>query len=73
MSKYIWQEKYEAALVETDPFKLPKRIASAKDAINKRLRILKPHHSSSAKVEYQAILDAEVMLRGLENFHRDSG
>jgi hypothetical protein len=65
-AKYIWQARYEAALVETNPVELRTHIEKARDAMSKRLGVLKPRGTVSAMDEYQAIRDAEVMLKILE-------
>ena len=65
--RYLWQDRYEAAVVETDSRILPKRIEKARDAMKKRLRVLKPQISNLARAEYEAIRNAEDLLRAIEN------
>ena len=69
-AKYLWQERYLAALIETDSFLLPNRIKAARDVIKRRLHALKPRGSSPAMTEYQAIRDAEAILNTLEKLKR---
>ena len=45
--KYLWEEqRYEAALLETNDDKLRTRIATALDSMNRRLIALKPKESA---------------------------
>jgi len=67
---YIWQERYEKAILESDINKLPAQIAKAKDAINKRLNVLAPRKFPDARAEYEAIDDAMHMLNVLERQRR---
>jgi hypothetical protein len=59
-----WQADYQAALVELDPEKLPKRVETAETAIFKRLQTLSGNQGSYA--ERQAIEDALGSLRLLK-------
>jgi hypothetical protein len=64
MSYPEWQADYQAALVELDPEKLPKRVEAAETAIFKRLQTLSGNQDSHA--ERQAIEDALASLRLLK-------
>ena len=64
--RYLWQDRYEAAVIETDSKLLPKRIEKAREAMQKRLRSLKPKNSHFARAEYEAIRNAEDLLRAIE-------
>ena len=55
-----WQEAYRAALLETDPAKLPGRIEQAYEAIQKE--VARQHNSNGAA---QALADALANLRVL--------
>ena len=59
-----WQNEYAAALVETNPQKLPERVEAAEAAIFKRLKHL-PQDSDSY-IERQVIEDALQSLRTLK-------
>ena len=63
--KYLWEERYEAALLETNDDKLRTRIAAALDSMGRRLIALKPKESEYAKEEYDAIRNARELLRSL--------
>ncbi len=64
---YVWEESYEAAVLETDDKKLPKRIQAAKSAIDDRLHDLQTDHGGMPE-ERQAISDA---LAGLNVLRRE--
>jgi len=64
---YVWEESYEAAILETDDKKLPKRIQAAKSAIDDRLHDLQTDHGGTPE-ERQAISDA---LAGLNVLRRE--
>ena len=64
--QYIWQSRFEAAVVETDVDRLKTHIEKARESMRKRLGALKPRASVAGMDEYQAIKDAEVILRALE-------
>jgi hypothetical protein len=66
---YVWEESYEAAILETDDKKLPNRILAAKAAINTRLHQLQLDHQGTPE-ERQAITDA---LEGLNVLWRELG
>jgi hypothetical protein len=68
--KYIWEERYAAALLETDQQRLCGRIAWAVDSMSRRLIALKPKDSQYAKEEYEAIRDAQNLLRSLERVRK---
>jgi hypothetical protein len=55
--RYVWQELYSAAIVETDIKKLPTRVQEAKSAIDSRLHELQLDHCGTPD-ERQAIADA---------------
>ena len=54
---YVWQESYQAAILETDDMKLPQRLQVAKAAIDDRLHDLQLDHGGTPE-ERQAITDA---------------
>jgi hypothetical protein len=56
-TEYVWQESYQAALIETDHEELPNRIHAAKVAIDTRLRELQTDHGGSPE-ERLAVSDA---------------
>jgi hypothetical protein len=60
-----WQKPVQEALIELDHEKLQARIATAKTAISIRLESITQQEGQQA--EMQAIQDALVMLRMLEN------
>ena len=64
---YVWEESYEAAILETDDKKLPKCIQAAKSAIDNRLHELQLDHGRTPD-ERQAIADA---LGGLNVLRRE--
>ena len=59
-----WQKEYQSVLVEFDPTKLPGLIATAEDAIQKRLQQLS--QDSDHHTERQVIQDALQSLRFLK-------
>jgi hypothetical protein len=63
--KELWQELYEAAVVETDPKTLQARVQAAKAAIDARLRELQMDHGGTRE-EQQALRDAVAGVRVLE-------
>lgn len=63
---YIWEAKYRAAILESDPTKLWERIESARDQINRRLEYLRTDRSTACGEEFCAIQDALAELRVLE-------
>jgi hypothetical protein len=64
---YGWGEVYKAAIIETDPGKLPNRVKAAKAAIDTRLHDLQMDHGGTPE-ERQAIVDA---LAGLSILRRE--
>jgi len=56
-----WKQQYQAALLETDPMKLSRRIANAHAAIKSRVKEL-----PLASEEYSAMMSALRFLRILE-------
>jgi hypothetical protein len=64
---YVWQESYQAAILETDDRKLPQRLQVAKAAIDDRLHELQRDHGGTLE-ERQAISDA---LGGLNVLRRE--
>ena len=64
---YVWEESYEAAMLETDDKKLPNLLQAAKAAIDTRLHQLQ--FDGGSPEERQAITDA---LGGL-NVLRENG
>jgi hypothetical protein len=73
---YVWEESYEAAILETDDKKLPNRLQAAKAAIDNRLHELQFDHGGTPE-ERQAITDAlgglNVLRRELEIRSHDAG
>ena len=76
---YVWEESYEAAILETDDKKLPKCIQGAKSAIDNRLHELQFGHGGTPE-ERQAITDAlgglnvlrrELRIRSRDASHQD--
>jgi len=63
--KELWQELYEAAVVETNPKTLQARVQAAKAAIDARLRELQMDHGGTRE-EQQALRDAVAGVRVLE-------
>jgi hypothetical protein len=63
-----WQKPVQEALVELDYEKLQARMAAAKTAISNRLETIT--HQEGHQAEKQAIQDALVILRMLENQNR---
>jgi hypothetical protein len=63
--KELWQELYEAAVVETNPKTLQARVQVAKAAIDARLRELQMDHGGTRE-EQQALRDAVAGVRVLE-------
>jgi hypothetical protein len=61
-----WQTIYRAAVLETDPQKMPERIASAREAINNAL--IDAHYSTA---ERETLEDALRALVALENEARN--
>jgi hypothetical protein len=56
-----WKQQYQAALLETDPAKLSKRISEAHAAIKSRIK-----EQPLASEEYSALMSALRFLRILE-------
>ena len=73
---YVWQESYQAAILETDDKKLPNYLRAAKAAIDNRLHELQLDHGGTPE-ERQAITDAlgglNVLRRELEIRSHDAG
>jgi hypothetical protein len=57
-----WQQRYQAALLECDPSKLPERIEEAYRAIQRYTDVVGPNCTA---VERQALADALANLRVL--------
>ena len=62
--EYIWQELYQAAIIETDDGKLPNRLRAAKAAIDNLLHELQLDHGGTPE-ERLAISDALAGLNVL--------
>jgi hypothetical protein len=60
--KYLWQELYQAALLEVQSEELQRRIDAAEKAIYQRIEELKQSGPCSS-VEQQALADASRALR----------
>jgi hypothetical protein len=63
----VWEEKYKAAIVETDAEKLANRVKEAKAAIDARIKELHLDHGGTPE-ERRAISDA---LAGLNVLRRE--
>jgi hypothetical protein len=63
--KELWQELYEAAVVETNSKTLQARVQAAKAAIDTRLHELEMDHGGTRE-EQQALRDALAGVRVLE-------
>jgi hypothetical protein len=70
MKAKVWEERYSAAVLETDDEKLPKRIQAAKASIDARIHELHSDHGGTP-AERHAICDAlaklNVLRRELES------
>jgi hypothetical protein len=64
---YVWKESHQAAILETDDKKLPRRLQVAKAAIDNRLHELQLDHGGTPE-ERLAITDA---LGGLNMLRRE--
>ena len=62
-STAVWKQRYQSALLETDPARLPARIVDAHTAICDRMQELLSHPSSE---EHLALMVALRFLRLLE-------
>ena len=67
---YDWQRYYEAAILETDPAQLPRRIAKAQAAIDRRVEELRANQipeqnpgPDGVAAEEQALADALTGIR----------
>jgi hypothetical protein len=73
---YVWQQPYQAAILETDHGKLPECLHAAKAAIDARLHEMQLDHGGMPE-ERQAISDAlsnlNVIRRELERRSHDTG
>jgi hypothetical protein len=73
---YVWQESYQAAMIETDDKMLPNRLQLAKAAIDTRLHDLQMDHGGTPE-ERQAISDAlaglNILRRELEKRSSEKG
>jgi hypothetical protein len=66
-TKYVWQERYATALLETDWSKIAEKIQAAENGIGERLHEFSLNHGGTPE-ENQAIVDA---LHGLDILRRD--
>ena len=64
MKAKVWEERYCAAVLETDDEKLPKRIQAAKASIDARVHELQSDHGGTP-AERHAICDALAKLNVL--------
>jgi hypothetical protein len=73
---YVWQQPYQAAILETDEGKLPEYLHAAKAAIDVRLHEMQLDYGGAPE-ERQAISDAlsnlNVIRRELERRSHDPG
>jgi hypothetical protein len=65
-NRYSWQEKYEAAVLETDCEQLMARIIAAQNAINSRIREIQADHGGTPE-ERQSLMAAMEGLRVLRD------
>jgi hypothetical protein len=65
-NRYTWQDKYEAAILETNDGQLKARMAEAQTAINARIREIQSDHGGTQE-ERQALIDAIYGLRTLRD------
>jgi IS5 family transposase len=65
-NQYSWQEKYEAAVLETDRKQLMARIITAQNAIDSRLREIQADHGGTPE-ERQSLAIAMEGLRMLRD------
>jgi hypothetical protein len=63
-NRYSWQEKYEAAILETDRDQMMARRIAAQKAIDARLREIQADHGGTIE-ERQSLMDAMLGLRAL--------
>ena len=63
--RYQWEEYYEAAILETDRFRLPAVIKTAQTAINSRIEELEKDHQGTPE-ERDAIASALAGIRILQ-------
>ena len=67
-TSYIWQESYQAALLETDWTKMQERVQTAESEIHqRRLELSKDHHGTQE--EREAVVNA---LNGLRVLRMDA-
>ncbi len=66
---YIWREQFWSALMEPRPERMLEHIKKARDTMNRRLEVLAIRKHRTAMLEYNAIRDAEVLLKTLERNH----
>jgi hypothetical protein len=66
-TKYGWQELYATALLETDWWKIERKIQAAENEIRARLHEFSMNHGGTPE-ENQAIVDA---LHGLDILRKD--
>jgi hypothetical protein len=64
--RYNWQDKYEAAILETNPEQLMARMIAAQNAINTRLRELRADDNGTPE-ERRALMNAIFELRTLRD------
>jgi hypothetical protein len=73
---YVWKESHQAAILETDDKKLPRRLQVAKAAIDYRLHELQLDHGGTPE-ERLAITDAlgglNVLRRELQKRTHETG
>jgi hypothetical protein len=73
---YVWKESHQAAILETDDKKLPRRLQVAKAAIDNRLHELQLDHGGTPE-ERLAITDAlgglNVLRRELQKRTHETG
>ena len=58
MTRRVWQELHKAAMLETNPLKLSKKIDLANTAIHERIDELANNHDSTSVEEQQEIMAA---------------
>jgi hypothetical protein len=68
MTDYIWQESYQAAVLETDWTKMEERVQTAEAEIHKRRLILSQDHCGTPE-EREALVNA---MNGLVILRREA-
>jgi hypothetical protein len=73
---YVWEDLYQAAVLETDDKKLPNRLHAAKAAIDTRLQQLQANHGGTPEERHtivKALSALNVLRAELETRSHDTG